>query len=86
MADDAVNAIETAHAIALCAGCAKEASDELGVEAEAIMIEGFDGSCRQCGATLVGYFYRVPEDAAEGMAPVAGLSRGQVDDPPAASS
>ena len=54
----------------LCSGCAKET----GLDDDAHVMEPtHEGiACAHCGATLVGFFYRVPQDSYSGMAPGAG--------------
>ncbi len=62
------------RSMALCAGCAHEAREHRGVDPKAVMVDHFDGSCHQCGATLAGFFYLVPEGLEEGMSPGGGIN------------
>jgi hypothetical protein len=56
--------------VALCSGCATET----GLNDDAHVMEPTHEAigCAHCGATIVGFFYRVPADAYSGMAPGAG--------------
>ena len=58
------------HAIALCAGCAKEVVGEK----EPVLVNqpDFDGACQRCGMQLAGFFYVASEDAGGGMLPGPG--------------
>ncbi|MCW2924990.1 MAG: hypothetical protein JWM98_2394 [Thermoleophilia bacterium] len=58
--------------VLLCPACAAET----GLDDEAHSIPPLPGdvsaACEHCGATLVGFAYRVPRDSYTGMAPGAG--------------
>ncbi len=56
--------------VLLCTGCAKETRFD---DDEHVMEPTHEAiACAHCGATLAGFFYRVPADAYTGMAPGAG--------------
>ncbi|MCW2927076.1 MAG: hypothetical protein JWM86_1044 [Thermoleophilia bacterium] len=56
----------------LCSDCAAESGDADDQHVVPPMGDGPSIACERCSAILVGFFYRVPRDAAGGMAPGAG--------------
>ena len=60
------------HSILLCSACATEAGLADDAHATGPISGEVSIACEHCGATLVGFAYRVPETAYSGMAPGAG--------------